>query len=170
MAKQTALKTAETDKQTASADAREAPAVKPEMVKLNEAGQVWRSVLVRMPEDAVADDLRSPAIWRRVQSSPYSALLKMDQLLILGFDESWGAECIVTHASHTEAKLMIKKIFGFAGGIGEGLFSDGTLEVFWDGGSYGYRRVTDKIPLARGFSTEGAAIDALRRSYPRKAE
>jgi hypothetical protein len=92
----------------------------------------------------------------------------MDQLLVLGFDESWGAEAIVTHASHTDAKLLIKKVFGFGGGIGEGLFSDGVQEVFWDGGSYGYRRVTDKVPLARGFSTEGAAIDALRRSYPVK--
>lgn len=165
MAKQ--VKTAETSA-TATADARAVPVVKPEMVKVNEAGQVWRSILVRMPEDAVADDLRDPSIWRRVQSSHYSALLKMDQLLILGFDESWGAEAIVTSATHTDAKLLIKKVFGFGGGIGEGLFSDGTLEVFWDGGSYGFRRVTDKIPQGRGFSTEGAAIDALRRSYPRK--
>jgi hypothetical protein len=152
----------------AAADAREAPVVKPANVQINDAGHVWRSVLVRLPEGSVADDLRDPRIWKSVQSTPVAALLKLDQLLLLGFDESWGAEAIVTHASHNEAKLLVKKVFGFGGGIGEGLFSDGTLEVAWDGSSYLYRRVTDKVPLARGFATEGAAIDALRASYPRK--
>ena len=151
----------------ASPDARELPLVKPANVQVNDAGQVWRTVLVRMPEGAVADDLRDPKLWRVVQGVPAAALIKMDQLLILGFDESWGAEAIVAHASHSEARLLIKKVFGF-GGVGEGLFGDGTLEVFWDGGSYGYRRVTDRIVIARGFATEGLAIDALRASYPRQ--
>jgi hypothetical protein len=166
-----ALKTtddASTGAEKAAEKARAAPLVKPASVTVNDAGHAWRNILVRMPEGAVADDLRDPKLWAAVQSTPVAALLKLDQLLILGFDESWGAEAIVTHASHNSAKLLVKKVFGFGGGIGEGLYSDGTLEIFWDGGSYGYRRVIDKIPLARGFATEGAAIDALRASYPRK--
>jgi hypothetical protein len=148
--------------------APKAPEIKPANVQVNDAGQVWRSVLVRMSEGAVDDDLRDPKIWRLVQGSPFHALLKMDQLLILGFDESWGAEAIVKHASPTEARLMIKKVFGFSEIGVDGLFTDGTLEVFWDGASFGFRRVTDKVPVARGFSSEGQAIDALRRHYPKK--
>jgi hypothetical protein len=135
---------------------------------VNNCGQIWRDVLVRMPEGAVADDLRDPRIWKAVQGTPFTALVKLDQLLILGFQEDWGAEAIVTHASHAEARLLIKKVFGFGGGIGEGLYSDGTLEIAWDGSSYCVRRVNDQMIVDRGFSTEGAAVDALRRHYPKK--
>ena len=155
-----------TDK--ASPDAHEAPVVKPINVMVNDCGQMWRNILVRMPEGAVADDLRDSKIWRLVQAAPVAALVKMDQLLILGFDESWGAEAIVKHATNTEARLLIKKVFGFAEVGVDGLFSDGTYEVFWDGGTYGVRRVNDQMPVSRGFGSEGLAIDALRREYPRK--
>jgi hypothetical protein len=160
-------KKAEAAAKTASAEAREPPVVKPANVVVNDAGQVWRSVLVRMPEGAVADDLRDPKIWRVVQAVPAAALIKMDRLLVLAFDESWAAEALVKHASNSEVKLLIQKVFGFAEAK-DGLFSDGTLEVFWNGASYGLRRVSDKLPVAQGFHTEGLAIDELRRYYPRR--
>jgi hypothetical protein len=100
-----------------------------------------------------------------VQATPVVALIKGDRLLVYGFDESWGAEAIVKKASHVEAHLTITKVFGFAE-VGGGLYSDGNLEVFWDGSSYGVRRLSDKVPVGRGFATEGMAIDALRRYYP----
>jgi hypothetical protein len=114
----------------------------------------------------VPDDLRTPQVWRLVQHSN-AALIKMDRLLIIAFDESWIVEAIVKYASNTEARLLILKVSSFAA-VGEGLFSDGTLEVYWTGADYGFRRMTDKVPLGRGFPSEGAAIDALRRWYPRK--
>ena len=120
---------------------------------------------MRTPEDTVSDDLRDPKVWRLVQGSPFSALVKMDRLLILGYDKSWGAEALVKYANNNEARLIIMKVFGFAG-VSDALFSDGTLSVFWDGATYGVRRVSDLVPVARGFSSEGAAIDALRRHYP----
>jgi len=127
---------------------------------------MWRTVLVRMPEGAVADDLRDPKIWRSVQSVPQAALLKLDRLLVLGYDESWAAEALVKLATPTEAHLLILKNFGFLS-VGERLFSDGTHEVFWNGAAYGVRRVSDKVQVATGFATEGLAIDELKRQYPR---
>jgi hypothetical protein len=141
--------------------------VKPASVQVNDAGQVWRSVLVRMPQGAVADDLRDPKIWRVVQAVPQSALIRMDRLFILGHREDWAAEALVKHASATECRLLIMKVFEFAG-VADNLFNDGTLEVFWDGANYGVRRMADKIPVATGFTSEGLAIDALRRHYPKR--
>jgi hypothetical protein len=145
----------------------ETPAIDPKQVRVNECGQMWRSLLVRAPEGMIADDLRDSKIWRRVQVIPQAALVKLDRLLILAFDESWACEAIVKHADAKSASLVIQKVFSFAG-VGEGLFSDGTLEVYWDGASYSVRRVNDKVPMAIGFSSEGLAIDALRKQYPRK--
>jgi hypothetical protein len=155
------------DTQTEAApEAREIPLVKPSHVQLNDAGHSWRNILVRMPEGAVADDLRDPKIWKLVQAVPQSALIRLDRLLILAFDESWIAEALVKHATATEARLLILKVNTFAG-VDEKLFGDGTLEVFWDGSSYGVRRIADKQPVSRGHGTEGAAIDALKSYYPK---
>ena len=147
-------------------EAREVPLIKPANVQLNDCGQVWRTILVRAPEGMCADDLRSPGIWKTVQSIPQVALIKLDRLLVLGFDELWAAKAIVKHATNTQATLLIQKVFGFAS-VGDKFYSDGTLEIFWDGGSYGVRRISDKMPISKGHSSEGLAIDALRSSYPK---
>ena len=144
------------------------PEIKPASVQVDVAGHVSRSVIVRAPEGMVADDLRDPKVWRLVQGSQAASLLKMDRLLIIAFDESWIVEALVKFVSNSEARLLILKVASFAQVGVDGLFSDGTLEVFWDGGSYGFRRMTDKVPLGRGFSSEGLAIDGLRRHYPRR--
>ncbi|HXF55289.1 MAG TPA: hypothetical protein VNK52_14325 [Hyphomicrobiaceae bacterium] len=153
-------------KSKASPDQREAPLVKPAAVQINDAGQIWRSILVRMPQGAVPDDLRDPKIWRAVQASPRSALIRMDRLFVLAYDESWGVEALVKHATNSEVRLLVMKVFEFAG-VSDNLYRDDTLEVFWGGGWYGVRRIDDHVAIATGFSTEGQAIEALRRSYPR---
>ena len=156
-------------KSTASAAPREVPEVKPDHVQVNEAGQVWRTVLARMPDGLVSDDLRNPAIWKKVQLSRHAALIKMDRLFILGHDESWGAEAIVKRATSAEVSLAILKVFAFRE-ADETLFSDGTLEVYWDGASYGVRRISDHVRVvSHGFKTEALASDALRKTYPTKA-
>jgi hypothetical protein len=91
----------------------------------------------------------------------------MDRLLIIAWDETWIVEALVRYADRSEARLLILKVASFAG-IGDALFSDGTLEIYWDGASYGFRRMSDKVSLARGFASGGSAIDALRRHYPQK--
>ena len=147
---------------------RELPVIDPKGVTVNDAGQCWRNVLVRLPQGMIADDLRSAKVWKKVQSSRSNALIKYDQLLILGFDESFAVRASVTHASSLEANIAIEKVFAFKE-QGKGLWSDGTLEVAWSGASYIVRRVADKVQIINeGFHTEAVAADAARRSYPTK--
>ena len=142
--------------------------IEPERVTINDSGQLWRSILVRMPEGSVSDDLRNPKIWKRVQGARGGALIKLDRLFIMAHDESWGAEAIVNRATSTEASLAILKVFSFRE-ADETLFNDGTLEVFWDGTSYGVRRMADQVRVVReGFTTEAIAINALHKTYPTK--
>jgi hypothetical protein len=143
------------------------PEVKPAQVRVNSADQLWRSLLVRMPKDSVADDLRTPAIWRLVQASPFSALRALDRLFVLAHDESWAAEAICKTADNKSASLAITKVFAFAG-VGEGLFSDGTYKVGWSGHAFDVIRISDDVPVSTGFGSEGTAIDALRKLHPRK--
>ena len=142
--------------------------VDPKQVQLNDAGQAWRTVLARMPEGSTQDDLRNPKIWKRVQGNRQTALIKMDHLFVLAFDESLSARAVVTHATSEVAHLAIERVAGFKE-PGQNLFSDGTLEVFWDGGAYGVRRVSDHVRvLTEGFLTEAQAATALRGWYPKK--
>ena len=142
--------------------------IDPKQVLVNDAGQAWRTVLVRMPEGSTQDDLRNPKIWKRVQSNRQTGLIKMDHLLVLAFDESWSARAVVTHATSEVAHLAIERVASFKE-QGQSLFNDGTLEVYWDGGAYGVRRVSDHVRvLTEGFLTEAQAATALRGWYPKK--
>ena len=142
--------------------------VDPKRVQINDAGQAWRTVLVRMPEGATQDDLRNPKIWRKVQGMRHAALIKFDHLFVLAHDESWAARATVTHATAAEAHLAIERVGTFRE-QGQSLFGDGTLEVYWDGSAYAVRRASDAIRVINeGFTTEALAIAALRNWYPTK--
>lgn len=145
------------------------PEVDPVNVKLSSEGFCWREILARLPAGMTQDDLRSPKIWRRVQGNRQHALVRLDHLLILAHDESWMARAIVTHATDSEAHLMIEKVGTFKE-IGAGsLFSDGVYRVAWDGTAYRVERVSDGIRVDNvGYTTEGQAIAAIRNQYPKK--
>ena len=119
-----------------------------------------------MPAGTVGDDVRNPKIWRKAQASRQSALIKFDEILILGHDESWYARALVTHATSTEAHLAIEKIGTFRA-VKDGLYSDGTYKVVWNGSSYIVARVSDDVIVdAAGYSTEAQAIRAIERLHP----
>src|SRR5262245_11930019 len=92
---------------------RKLPEVGPLHIKINSAGFAWRDILVRLPEGAIQDDLRTPSIWKKAQGDAQTALVKLDHLFILAFDESWFARAVVTHATSTEAHLSIEKVGSF---------------------------------------------------------
>ena len=140
--------------------------IAPRDVKINSEGFAWRDVLIRMPKEMVADDLRDPKIWKKAQTSPQTALRKLDHLFILTFDEKQMVRAVVTHSTGTEAHLSIERVSSFRE-QGASFYSDGTLEVFWDGSSYGVRRIADQVRVVvEGYTTEAAAIAALHRHYP----
>ena len=145
------------------------PELAPKHVTINDAGQAFRTVLVRLPEGMTHDDFRTAARWKLVQQSQVTALLKFDHLLILSFDESQFWRAIVSHSSKDEVHLVIEKAGSFRE-VGQAFYTDGTLEVFWNGGGYSFRRIADKVCLDTvSYQTEGQAIESLRKSYPVKA-
>ena len=153
----------------ATAAAPNVKEIDPAQVKLSTEGFAWREILVRMPEGMVADDLRTPKIWKRVQKSRQTALIKFDHLFVLGFDESFAVRAVVTHATDSEAHLAIEKVLTFRE-QGQRFWGDGTLEVFWDGSAYGVRRIADQVRVVgEGFTTEAQAITAAHKYYPTKA-
>lgn len=141
--------------------------VKPNMVQIDNEGFISRNLVVHMPAGAVADDLRDPAIWRTVQSNRQAALRKLDHLLVFGADESWMASAIVSVAKADSAKLVITKVSGFQA-TGEGLFSDGTYRVAFEGIGYTVERVNDGTKIGHAHSSEALAVDAIRRLYPQR--
>lgn len=157
---------------TVKADALIAPAlpeVDPRSVTVSTEGFAWRELLVRVPAGMTQDDLRSPKVWRKVQNSRQSALVRLDHLLVLAHDESWFARAIVTFADNSEAQLMIEKVGTFKE-VGKALYSDGTYRVAWNGSSFIVERMSDGVQVDNaGYTTEQAAIAALRNQYPRKA-
>ena len=70
------------------------------------------------------------------------------------------------HATGSEVKLLIHKVGSF-GGVDERLYSDGMLEIFWNGAPTPFAAAMTRQTVASGFSSEGLAIDALRSSYPK---
>lgn len=141
--------------------------VKPDRVKINEAHQAWRTVLVRMPEGAIADDLRTPGIWRLVQQNPQVALVKLDHILVLGYREDWYAQAIVSHATNAEAHLVILRTGSFREDH-EQLYADDRFQVVWDGASY---RVIEKRSgqpaSSTGWHTAALAENHAKSLHPK---
>jgi len=120
--------------------------VDPKAVELSHAGQCWRELLVRMPRDATADDLRDPSIWKDVQKSKTGTpLIKMDHLFVLGHDESWFCRALVTHATDKAAFLHIEKVGTFRDPAVEQLYDDGEYRVYWTGKGYGIQRGIQRV-------------------------
>lgn len=136
------------------------PTVEPSGVRV-ESGLHNRRVMVNLPKGMVADDLRSPGIWRRVQCNRNTALIKLDELLVVGFDESWYARALVSHATGVEAVLVIERVGSFRA-VRDGLYNDGVHKVEWSGAAYVIKRASDGALLDPvGYSSEAMAVNAI---------
>jgi hypothetical protein len=144
--------------------------VDPKLVVPDTAGQVTRHFVVHMPEGATGDDLRNPAIWRKVQGNRHAALQKMDHLMVLGSAEDWYARCVVTYATRDSCQLLIEKVGSFSDKGKQSFFSDGTYEVAFGDGVYYVRRLADGVRMTPyGFDSEEQARQALFALYPKVA-
>lgn len=141
--------------------------VKPNAVQIDSEGFVTRHLVVHAPPGAVADDMRNPGVWKLVQGNAATALRKYDSLTIFAADEGWMMQAMVSVAKSDSAKLAIGKVSTFQT-AGEGLFSDGTHKVVFEGIGYFVERISDGGKMGHGHASEALAIDAIRRLYPQR--
>lgn len=142
------------------------PKVLPDMVTLNGDGFAWRTFLVRMPDGAIGDDLKSPGIWRVVQHSEVKRLRENDHLFIVGFDRSWCAECIVTHTSLEGVTLGTHKLISMPERT-KPYFSDGKYRVKLHGNGFIVERISDLQIMTDILPNEKIAERALVDLYPK---
>lgn len=155
---------------TAEAPARPASrppvAVDPDFVTLDHEGYGWRRWMVRLPEDAIADDLKEPSLWARVQKQRLS-LRRHDHLYIVAYDESWAAEAIVTDATAEAAAISKPRILSFGPRL-DRLFDDGTYRVKWYGNGFAVERAADGQRLTDPVASQALAERDLARLYPKR--
>lgn len=147
---------------------RKTPVIAPVDVSLNAAGTAWRSWFVRLPEGFVADDLKEPDAWVKVQAVPQKALQKLDFVVLVAFDESFVAEAWVAHADGQKAVLSKPRLTAMPERY-ERLFSDGTYRVVFVGGGYAVERIRDGHRMTPAFATAAVATLELSRLYPTRA-
>ena len=113
----------------------------------------------------ISDDLRTPAVWKLVQQSPFSALVQGDELRIDACDGSWFVRAVVARATSAEVVLTFEKVANFvaAGDVCLGRHAGGVSrhKLVWRPS----RERQD--PRVQGHGSEGQAIDALRAYYPK---
>jgi hypothetical protein len=144
---------------------RQAPTVPPAAVTLNANGFVWREFMVRLPDAFVADDLKEPSIWKRVQSG-HNALVKHDRLYMVAYDESWAAEAIVASADRERAVLAKPRLTNFPERF-EKLFEDEVYRVAWVGNGYCVIRKADGHRMTTPAGSAGIAERDLINLHPR---
>lgn len=158
-------KTAALDIPTSSE--RAVPEIDPARIALQYAGQIWREYLVRVPADFVADDLKSPSAWRKVQASR-NALKKFDRVFIVSFDESWIAEAIVASADHKGAVLGKPRITTLPARFDQH-FQDDKYRVIFNGHGYIVERKADGHPMTQATANPELATRLLVQLYPARA-
>jgi len=138
------------------------PEVDPGSVMVNQAGQCFREMVVRLPKEASLDDLKEN-LWRRVQASR-NALVRMDRLHIISWDESWVAECIVAHADSGKAVLTTPRVTKMPERY-DRLYSDETVKVEWSGAGYDVIRLSDRTKISGPWANTALAERAAMQFH-----
>jgi hypothetical protein len=143
---------------------RAIPVISPQFAKLNLSGNEYQHWVIRLPEGAIADDLKEPSLFKQLQQSP-KALRKHDTVRLVEYDESWVAEAIVADANATEVVLAGVRIVQLPQRI-KPLFEDDRFKVEWRGTGYVVIRKSDGAKMSDFFPTEQLAIRAVGSQYP----
>jgi hypothetical protein len=145
---------------------REPIAIDPARVTLSNNGFGWRDFMVRLPKDFVADDLKEPSIWRKVQLGA-NALRRHDHLYLVSHDENWVAEAIVADAERNHAVLCKPRITNFPERY-DRFFEDENYRVKWMGQGYVVERKRDGHVMCQPLGSAALAERELQRLYPVK--
>jgi hypothetical protein len=144
---------------------RALPVVEPSEITIEHAGQIARWLFIRLPNGAIADDLKEPSIWKKVQTGS-RALRLHDQLYLVSFNEDWAATAIVGQANSEVAVLAGVRIITFPQRT-KPLFQDETYRVVWAGNGYRVERKRDRVMMTQPVTSEAVAIRELSNLYPR---
>jgi hypothetical protein len=139
--------------------------IKSENVQKNSDGFCWREWQVRLPADAVADDLKNPAIWRSVQRGRFP-FRRHDRVYAIAFDESWVAECIVADADQNQVVLAKPRLTLFPARFDK-LFQDDLYRVVWCGSGYQVERKSDGKRMTQVAPTAQIAERDLIALHPK---
>lgn len=153
------------DPATLKSAARQAPEIDPARVQAQSAGQVWREYLVRVPAGFVADDLKSPEVWRKLQSGSRTSLKKFDRVFVVAFDETWVAEALVASADAKGAVLAKPRVTTMPERY-DTLFQDENYRVAWNGFGYIVERKSDGHPMTQPTANPELATRLLAQLYP----
>jgi hypothetical protein len=121
-----------------------------------------------VPDGFVADDLKDPAAWRRLQTGSRNSLKKFDRVFVVAFDESWVAEAIVASADAKGAVLAKPRVTTMPARY-DNLFSDENYRVVWNGYGYVTERKTDGHIMTQPTANPELATRLLVGLYPQRA-
>lgn len=153
------------DPATLKSAERQVPEIDPARVQIQASGQLWREFFVRAPADFVADDLKSPSAWRKIQNGSRNSLKKFDRVFIVAFDESWVAEAIVASADSKGAVLAKPRLTTMPERY-DNLFQDDKYRVAWNGHGYVVERKADGHVMTQPTANEDLAERLLTQLYP----
>lgn len=143
------------------------PVIKPGDVEIQESGFQYKTVVVRLPEDLIFQDLNdSPEIWKPVQADRNKALAEYDKVELRARD--WTVFAGVNHGDGGQVILYdIRKASKPMRELA--LFSDKTFEVKWTREGYAYFRKADNVKMSLAtYPTPEAAKNALiLEQYPK---
>lgn len=155
------------DPATLKSAERQVPEIDPARVQIQSSGQVWREFFVRAPAGFVADDLKTPSAWRKLQVGSRNALKKFDRVFVVSFDETWVAEAIVASADSKGAVLAKPRVTTMPERY-DALFSDDTYRVAWNGAGYIVERKLDGHPMTQPTANADLAARLLAQLYPQR--
>jgi len=134
-------------------------------VTLDMAGTVSRHWHVILPEGMVADGVKDPAIWSRVQGNRRTTMRKHDRIYAVAYDGSFAIEARVAEAVVDAVVLAKPSILSFPERRTP-LFSDENYRLEWRGDGFAVIRRADGLQMGGLQPSETLAIQHLRRQYP----
>lgn len=143
--------------------------IDPKHVSVNRAGFATKELFIRLPADFVADDLKKPDVWKKLQQDRTGkALRAYDKIFAVAFDQTWIAEAIVSETTADSATLAGVRIVQLNRRYSN-LFRDANFAVQWDGTGYYVERISDGQRMTQTVGSPELAERDLRNLYPRRA-